>query len=106
MTGKTTNRRKANKDVPQFAPNFTVYVLPSNVVCLYSEDRKFFLHGALYSALASAIGEKGRSFRDLVRDLARDFPPDAIREALKRLVDRRYVVSGSSRASNGSVAAY
>ena len=27
--------------VPHFAPNFTVYVQSPNVVCLYSEDRKF-----------------------------------------------------------------
>ena len=47
-----------SKDVPQFAPNFTVYVLPPDVVCLYSEDRKFFLHGELYCALASAIGAR------------------------------------------------
>jgi len=40
----------------QFAPNFTAYVLPPDVVCLYSEDRKFFLHGELYCALAAAIG--------------------------------------------------
>ena len=43
-----------SKDVPQFAPNFTVYVLPPHVVCLYSEDRKFFLHGVRYYALGSA----------------------------------------------------
>ena len=30
------------KDVPQFASNFSVYVLPPDVVCLYSEDRKSF----------------------------------------------------------------
>jgi oxazoline/thiazoline synthase len=60
-----------SKDVPQFAPNFTVYVLPPDVVCLYSEDRKFFLHGELYCALAAAIGEGGRSFRQLVRELVR-----------------------------------
>ena len=54
-----------SKDVPQFAQNFSVYVLPPDVVCLYSEDRKFFLHGELYCALASAIGAEralGRSF--------------------------------------------
>ena len=61
MTGdrRTSSTRQAGKDIPQFAPNFTVYVLPPDVVCLYSEDRKFFLHGELYCALASAIG-KGR----------------------------------------------
>src|SRR5713226_7336075 len=80
-----------SKDVPQFAQNFTVYVLPPDVVCLYSEDRKFFLHGELYCALASAIGA-GKSLRQLVRELEQDFPSDKIHEALKRLVDRRYVV--------------
>jgi oxazoline/thiazoline synthase len=93
------------KDVPQFAPNFTVYVLPPDAVCLYSEDRKFLLHGELYCALASAIGKGGSSFRQLIRDLERDFPSDKIQEALKRLVDRRYVVR-SSGASNGPVAAF
>jgi oxazoline/thiazoline synthase len=94
-----------DKDVPQFAPNFTVYVLPPDVVCLYSEDRKFLLHGELYCALASAIAEGGKSFQKLVRELERDFPSDKIREALKRLVDRRYVVPASS-SSNGAVAGY
>src|SRR5258708_25328814 len=52
--------RHASKEVAQFAPNFTVYVLPPDVVCLYSEDRKFFLHGELYCALASALGKGAR----------------------------------------------
>jgi bacteriocin biosynthesis cyclodehydratase domain-containing protein len=93
------------KDIPQFAPNFTVHVLPPDVVCLYSEDRKFFLYGTLYCALASAIGEGGRSFRQLVRELEQKFPSDTIHEALKRLVDRRYVLP-ASRSSVGAVAAY
>src|SRR5580700_11788180 len=93
------------KDVPRFAPNFTVYVLPPDVVCLYSEDRKFLLHGELYCALASAIGKGEKSFRELVRDLEKDFPSDKIHEALKRLVERRYVLPTSS-ASNGVAAAY
>src|SRR6266481_100726 len=94
MTGDrgTSFTRHASKDVAQFAPNFTVYVLPPDVVCLYSEDRKFFLHGELYCALASAIGKGGKSFRELVRALERDFPSDQIHEALKRLLDRRYVL--------------
>ncbi|HET9246628.1 MAG TPA: TOMM precursor leader peptide-binding protein, partial [Xanthobacteraceae bacterium] len=91
--------------VPRFAPNFTVYVLPSKVVCLYSEDRKFFLHGELYCALASAIGEGGKSFRELVRALERNFPSDKIHEALKRLVDRRFIIA-KPRASADTVAAY
>src|SRR5262245_56689337 len=93
------------KDVPRFAPNFTVYVLPSKVVCLYSEDRKFFLHSELYCALASAIGEGGKSFRELVRALERNFPSDKIREALKRLVDRRFIIA-KPRASADTVGAY
>jgi ribosomal protein S12 methylthiotransferase accessory factor len=107
MTGDHGSRFTLHnsKDVPQFAPNFSVYVLPPDVVCLYSEDRKFFLHGELYCALASAIGKGGKSFRELVRELEKDFPSDKIHEALKRLVDRRYVLP-ASRSSAGAVAAY
>src|SRR5271170_3266792 len=75
-----------SKDVPQFAPNFSVYVLPPDVVCLYSEDRKFFLHGELYYAIASAVGKGGSSFQQIVRELEPRFPSDKINEALKRLV--------------------
>ena len=96
--------RHNSKDVPRFAPNFTVYVLPADVVCLYSEDRKFFLYGELYCALASAIGAGG-SFQDLVRELEQDFPPDKIREALERLVDRRFIVP-TSRSPLDAKAAY
>jgi oxazoline/thiazoline synthase len=94
-----------SKDVPQFSPNFTVYLLPPDVVCLYSEDRKFFLHGQLYCALAAAIGKGGQSCRELVRQLEQDFPSEKIQEALKRLFDRRYVVP-ASRGSDGTMAAY
>jgi ribosomal protein S12 methylthiotransferase accessory factor len=100
-TGGDAPVRVDGKDVAQFAPNFSVYVLPPDVVCLYSEDRKFFLHGELYCALAAAIGKGGKSFAQLVRALARDFPPDKIQEALGRLVERRYVVA-ASRASGGA----
>src|SRR5712692_2358871 len=109
--GRMTGTRAAgfapndSKDALRFAPNFTVYVLPSDVVCLYSEDRKFFLHGSLYCALASAIGEGGRSLRELVRELEPHFPSGQIHEALKRLLDRGYVLP-ASRASAGAVAAY
>ena len=99
-----------SKDIPHFAPNFSVYLLPPDVVCLYSENRKFFLHGELYCAIATAIGEGGPSFRDLFRALQRDFPADKIQEALKRLVDRRYVVSASRNSKpsdfSGVVAGY
>jgi oxazoline/thiazoline synthase len=106
MTGDRGNgfTQHDSKDVPQFAQNFTVYVLPPDVVCLYSEDRKFFLHGELYCALASAMGA-GRSCRELVRELEQDFPSDKIHEALKRLVDRRFVVP-TPRSSVGAAGAY
>jgi bacteriocin biosynthesis cyclodehydratase domain-containing protein len=102
---KTSSTRRAGNDVAQFAPNFTVYVLPPDVVCLYSEDRKFFLHGELYCALATAIGKGGKSLPTLVRELGRDFPSDKVEEALKRLIERRYIVP-VSLASVGAVAGY
>ena len=91
-------------EVLRFVPNFTVYVLPPDVVCLYSEDRKFFLHGELYCALAPAIAA-GQSVEELVRGLRQDFSPDRIYEALQRLRDRRFVVP-KSRWSENTTAAY
>ena len=94
--------RRASKDVPQFAPNFTVYVLPPDVVCLYSEDRKFFLHGELFCALVSAIGKGGRSLAELVGDLGTDFPPDKVEQALKQLIERRYIVPASPSSTDAA----
>jgi ribosomal protein S12 methylthiotransferase accessory factor len=106
VSGKDTSDKDiSGKDILQFAPNFSVYVLPSDAVCLYSEDRKFFLHGKLSCALASAIGKGGARFAQIIRALERDFPVDQIHEAVKRLIDRRYVVR-ASRASTGGVAAF
>src|SRR5258708_24944351 len=107
MTGdrETGFTRRASKEVAQFAPNFTVYVLPPDVVCLYSEDRKFFLHGELYCALATALGKGRKSLPDLVRELGQNFPSDKIEEALKRLIERRYIVP-ASRSSAGAVGGY
>ena len=99
---KTTAGRRVAKDVPQFAPNFTVYVLPPDVVCLYSEDRKFFLHGELFCALASAIGKGGRSLVQLVGDLGTKFPPDKVQEALKQLIERRYIVPASASSTDAT----
>src|SRR5712691_4201358 len=106
MTGDQRIRfaQHNSKDVPRFAPNFTVYVLPPDVVCLYSEDRKFFLHGGLYCALADGIGA-GKSFRQLYRELQPKFPSDKIDEALKRLIDRRFIVA-TARAAGGHNGAY
>jgi ribosomal protein S12 methylthiotransferase accessory factor len=105
MNRRKRAQRHDSKDVLRFAPNFTVYVLPSDVVCLYSEDRKFFLHGALYCALAAAIGKNGRTSRELVARLEKDFPSEKIGEAIKRLIDRRFVVA-KTRVSAGTVGAY
>src|SRR5204863_9040523 len=106
MTGDRIKlARDISKDVPQFAPNFTVYVLPPDVFCLYSEDRKFFLHGEIYCALAYAIGEGGRSLPQLVSELEHKFPADKINEALKRLLDRRFIVA-KAHSSRDTMAAY
>lgn len=89
--------------VIRFAPNYSVYVLPPDLVCLYSEDRKFFLHGALYCALASRIGA-GALQDVLVRELSGEFPADTIEEAVKRLFDRRFIARVG--AADGPSAAY
>src|ERR1700733_7285349 len=95
---KKKSTRRTSKNALQFAPNFTIYTMLPDVVCLYSEDRKFFLHGELYCALVSAIGKGGKNAQDLVRELSRNFPADKINEAINRLIDRRYVIQapGSS----------
>jgi bacteriocin biosynthesis cyclodehydratase domain-containing protein len=92
------------KDVLQFAPHFSVYVLPPDAVCLYSEDRKFFLHGELYCAVVDAIGA-GKSFTQIARDLGKKYPKEAINEALRRLIERGYAApkrkssAGKARSS-------
>ncbi|WP_316174755.1 MULTISPECIES: TOMM precursor leader peptide-binding protein [unclassified Bradyrhizobium] len=100
---RTGSASRASKSTLQFAPNFTAYVLPPDVVCVYSEDRKFFLHGELYCALASAIGQGGKSRGDLIAKLGKTFPAEKIEGAINRLLERRYVVNGG--ASNGDVLA-
>src|SRR5579871_12964 len=104
-SSKRKTSSKSGKDALRFAPNFTVYVLPPDAVCLYSEDRKFFLHGELYCALASAIGQGGKSAQALLRELSKNFPSDKVEEAIKRLVDRRYVTT-APLATDGTVAGY
>src|SRR5579864_5917381 len=101
----TSPRREAKKDVAQFAPNFTVYTLPPDVVCLYSEDRKFFLYGELYCALAAAIGKRAKTLSQLHAEFGKRFPPEKVEEALKRLIERRYIVEASP-TSSGVLAGY
>ena len=95
MTANRESRvaSKTRKDILRFAPNFTAYVLPPDVVCLYSEDRKFFLHGELYCAVATAIGKNGKSAPEIVRQLSKGFPADKIEEAIKRLVEPEEVAA-------------
>ncbi|MDP3067196.1 MAG: hypothetical protein Q8M72_00830 [Methylocystis sp.] len=90
-------------DSLRFAPNFSVYVLPPDAVCLYSEDRKFFLRGALYCALAERIGA-GEDAHAIRQALSAEFPVDSIDEAFKRLLDRRFIVPAG--ASDDVAAAY
>ena len=65
----------------RFSPNFSVYVLPPDGVCLYSENRKVFLRGELYCAVASRIGE-GEHPDAIIEALSREFPPGKINEAI------------------------
>ncbi len=83
-TAKRKTSRGARQDVPQFAPNFTVYVLPPDTVCLYSEDRKFFLHGELYCAHRRDHRQRRQEFSGTRRRAVEEFPPDQIEQALKR----------------------
>lgn len=95
----------ARRSTLRFAPNFSAYVMPPDVVCLYSEDRKFFLHGELYCALAAAIGQDGKSAADLVAKLGKTFPAAKVEEAINRLLERRYVVQDGA-ASDDVLAGY
>ncbi|MBV8924016.1 MAG: TOMM precursor leader peptide-binding protein [Bradyrhizobium sp.] len=97
--------KKAAKEIVQFAPNFTAYVLPPATICLYSEHRKFFLHGELYVAIAEAIGKHGKDTQALIHELSRKYPVDQIQEGLKRLYDRRYVTIASP-VTTGPVAGF
>ncbi len=108
MTVYRKNRaaKQTRKDILRFAPNFTAYVLPPNVVCLYSENRKFFLHGDLYCAVATAIGKNGKAAPEIARQLSKSFRADEIEEAIRRLLERRYVVSGGSHAFAATVDGY
>ncbi|MGY8666838.1 TOMM precursor leader peptide-binding protein [Bradyrhizobium sp. UFLA05-109] len=98
--------RPARKDILRFAPNYTAYTLPPDAVCLYSEDRKYFLHGELYCALAAAIGSNGRAVSEIIRQLSKNFPTNKIEEAIGRLVERRYATTAGSAAFTGAVAGY
>src|SRR5208283_3606314 len=92
-------------EIPRFAPNFSVYLLQPDLICLYSEDRKFLLHGEIYGALAAAIAKGGKSFQELARELEKSYPPERIHAAFKRMLERRYILP-SSRDSDGLAGAF
>jgi ribosomal protein S12 methylthiotransferase accessory factor len=97
-----TERQQGNGEI-RFSPNFSVYVLPPDVVCLYSENRKVFLRGELYCALASRIGAGER--REAINSaLSSKFPAVKVDEAFRRLLDRGFVVS--AKGIDGTAAAY
>src|ERR1700677_2103297 len=75
----------------RFSPNFSAYILPPDGVCLYSENRKIFLRGELYCAVAARLGG-GERPEAIVNALCREFPAGKIDEAITRLLDRRFVV--------------
>src|SRR4051812_28448134 len=102
---RTTSTRSPSNGIVRFAPNFTVYHFPPDTVCLYSEHRKYFLYGALYCALAARIAAAGRTIEELIRELSGEFPSEKIQEAVKRLIDRRFVLLGT-RPAAGLAAAY
>ncbi|MGV7219661.1 TOMM precursor leader peptide-binding protein [Bradyrhizobium sp. UFLA05-112] len=106
VNAKSRAAKQPRKGVLRFAPNFTAYLLPPDAVCLYSENRKFFLHGELYCAVAAAIGKNGKAAPEIVRQLSKSFPADQIEETIRRLLERRYVVSGPPRVSAGAVDGY
>src|SRR5258707_15896371 len=83
LTGDDRNvlSESGSGDVLRFVPNLSVYVLPPDTVCLYSEHRKFFLHGKLYCALAARVGA-GEPRASIVRVLAGEFPAAEIDRAL------------------------
>ena len=64
-------------------------------MCLYSEGAKFFLHGALYCELASAIASE-KSLGDIARSLGRNFSASDIDEAVGRLLDRGFILPGTA----------
>src|SRR5579863_2241772 len=106
MTGGNANTfALKGTAVLQFAPHFSVYQVAAETVCLYSEDRKFLLHGELYCALAAAIVDGESTVRKLIRALEPIFPAPQIREALERLVERGYVIVATP-STRGRVAAY
>lgn len=95
---------RLGREVPQFAPNFSVYLLQPDLVCLYSEDRKFLLHGEIYGVIATAIAKGGKSFQKLARELEKSYPPERVSAAFKRMLERRYILP--SGGSDGLTAAY
>ena len=112
QTQDPRDRSKTSKDILQFAPNFTVYVLPPDTICLYSEHRKFFLHGELYCAIAEGDrkerqkprGAGARALEEIFRSIQiQEGAEAAVRPALSRrgIADRPPAPSPAFWASLG-----
>ena len=71
MTDDEDLLARLGNEIPHFAPNFSVYLLQPDLVCLYSEERKFLLHGEIYGALATAIAEEGKTFAQYDKERGR-----------------------------------
>jgi ribosomal protein S12 methylthiotransferase accessory factor len=100
MTGNSFKQH--SKDVPQFAPNFTVYAATRCRLPL-PEDRKFFLHGEI---LRAGVRNR-RRWKERSGACSRagaGFSTGPNLGGPEAMVDRRYVVSARSPA--GPVAAY
>ena len=54
----------------------------------------------------SAIGQHGKARPEIVRQLSKRFPADKIEEAIKRLLDRRYVVARTPHAFDETVGGF
>lgn len=103
MEAPTRRSEAPVSETLRFAPNYAVYLLPPDVVCLYAENRKFFLRGALYCALAERIAA-GEDRASITHALSASFPAAKIEEAFTRLLDRRFVVPAS--VAQDSTSAY
>src|SRR6476661_7884833 len=60
----------------------------------------------MWSASIPRIAKNGKAAPEIVRELSKSFPTDKIEEAIKRLFERRYVVTGASHAFDGAIAGY
>jgi ribosomal protein S12 methylthiotransferase accessory factor len=77
--------------VPAIAPHLSVAQLPNYLVCIYSEGRKTFLRGRIFSSILSRID--GKTSASEVRDtLLREYPAAQIDNAIRLLEKRGFII--------------